>query len=50
MNTPPFLSNTAFIKRKKKNWVFSGGPLKLASHAADDGACHNARIMSDAVD
>ena len=21
----------------------------MASHAADDGACHNARIMSDAV-
>ena len=30
-------------------FIFSGGPLKLASRAADDEACHNVCNMRDAA-
>ena len=30
-------------------FIFCGGPIKLASHAADDEACHNVCNMSDAA-
>ena len=39
-----FYQITVFIQN------FCGGPLKLASHAANDEACHNVCIMSDAAD